>query len=405
MADITPPNGISMPSQGSPDILAKGAYMPLTARVMTIDDGENQVAFISGELLYWGDENIERMREMLHEQYGLTADKLVFNTTHTHNVPAPDPELEIYEDIIKKTVELIARTFSEAKDAELYFGKGKASISVNRRGKNRDGYAKWSINPYGPIDEDVLVVKAVDETGKTMAILFNHACHPTTIRCPYYGGDFIGYAMAQIEQEYDGAIALFMQGAAGEIKGWNENQDKPYSFTFEGGLDRVKQFGRELALSVQEVLENPMAKIQGSIDTKIDTVQLPVLNEMFDEKGNAPFKGPMRRMARLAKLTLESMDENGNYRQTKPCEVQVVSIGPEFLFIGMNGEICVDIGLRIKAQLIERPVMVCGYTNLNAGYIPSMSLIPEKGYEASRVPYSLEMEDFLVGKAMELVEQ
>jgi hypothetical protein len=46
--------------------------------------------------------------------------------------------------------------------------------------------------------------------------------------------------------------------------------------------------------------------------------------------------------------------------------------------------------------------LVAGYTGLHIGYVPSMDMIPEQGYETG-VPYSLEVEDFLVDKVVELV--
>ena len=55
-----------------------------------------------------------------------------------------------------------------------------------------------------------------------------------------------------------------------------------------------------------------------------------------------------------------------------------------------------------KSQLIPLPVIVAGYTGYSIGYVPSMDMIPEKGYEA-RTPYSLEMEDILIGALMEMV--
>jgi hypothetical protein len=107
-------------------------------------------------------------------------------------------------------------------------------------------------------------------------------------------------------------------------------------------------------------------------------------------------------MARCAQLMLESMDADGSYLQTKPCEVYVTRIGPDFIMVGLNGEQCVRIGMRIKAQLLPKMALVAGYTGLHIGYVPSMDMIPEKGYEAG-VPYSLEAEDYLVDKVIDLV--
>ena len=75
----------------------------------------------------------------------------------------------------------------------------------------------------------------------------------------------------------------------------------------------------------------------------------------------------------------------------------------EAKILGVNSEILA--GEDIKARLDPRPAIVCGYTNryytpYNA-YIPSRHVIEEGGYEAS-VPFSPEMQDFLVAQIIKL---
>jgi neutral ceramidase len=55
-------------------------------------------------------------------------------------------------------------------------------------------------------------------------------------------------------------------------------------------------------------------------------------------------------------------------------------IGP-LVVVGLPGEIFVELGAQIKAALGDSPVLVCGYTNGNVGYVPTRAAYDEGGYE------------------------
>ncbi|WP_407272004.1 carbohydrate-binding protein [Radiobacillus sp. PE A8.2] len=402
-ADITPPLGINMPSQGSPTT-AQGTYLPLQSRVMTVADGEDTVVFVNSEILYWNSNHVSELRQLASEEYGLEPDQLVFNTSHTHNQPSMSLNDAHTIEMIEKTVDAIGEALDSAQPAELSFGRGSVDFTTNRRKLFTSGYAEWGINPYGTNDNEVTVLQAKNLNGENIGMIFSMSAHPTVIRIPEYGGDFVGYAMVHLEDELGGK-AVFLQGTAGEINVTKPSESNPYHSSFGDKPEQAEEFGIKLADEVKDILNNEMTKISGKIWHKMDDVELPLLNEQVDFQGEEPFEGPERRVARLAKLMMESMDENGNYYKTKNSEVQVVRLGEEFIFVGMNGEVTSPIGSRIKAQLLPHLTMVSGYTNKNIGYVPSMSMLQERGYETNDGPYSPEAEDFLVGKVMELVEE
>ena len=63
-------------------------------------------------------------------------------------------------------------------------------------------------------------------------------------------------------------------------------------------------------------------------------------------------------------------------------QIQVLQIGPAVV-AGLPGEIFVELGLRLKAALPDRPVFVAGYANGNVGYVPTRAAYDEGGYEVT----------------------
>jgi len=414
--DITPTEPMPLAGfgarKGRP---SEGAYQPLFVKALTLDDGAHQAVILCADFINWGGSEglVKQVRELLKERYGLEPHQIVLNASHTHCGPALGAN-KYTEGMLEKVVGLVGAARARAFQARVGYGRGRSDISMYRRGRGRNGYyAGWYANPYGPTDHEVGVLKVVDMQGKTRAVVVNYACHPSTIVGFLFGGDYAGSAMHFIEQREPGAVALFLQGTGGDQKTRYLDPERPCRFATgtsgEGGPDKVHEFGRQLADAVSDVLHGPMQEVTGPIQSALAVVNLPLLKAPVDDKGSPPFVGPTRRVARMARMILDSVDENGQYQKTRPCEVCVLKIGPEFVFVGLSGEMCVRIGLRIKEQLALdkdaprlRSVMVGGYTGMHIGYVPSMEMLLEKGYEA-QTPYSLEMEDILVGKVMEMV--
>lgn len=387
---------------GAHNRMVNTAYQSLYVRTMTISDGVTPVAMISGEMLYWDQSVVETARQRLADRYNLGPAQILMIATHTHNGPNYRRDDAYKQTLLNAIEKTVGTALATARPASLRFGRSECRNAVNRRRLKKNGFVAWGINPYGVTDPEVIAVTAVGTDGRPIGVLTNYACHPTTVRDQGFGGDFVGWAMQDVERR-TGAVALYLQGCAGEMKVRNAREDNPYRFTFDGGPQKVAQFGRKLSDATLKAMTKPCETITGSIGVRLDNAALPLMEKRIRETGEPPFEGPERRWARMARLMLDAMDENGNYKKTKPCEVYVVAMGEDYRHVGLNGEPCVGIQRRIKMQLEGKPVMVSGYTGPSIGYFPSYDELVQLGYEV-KVAYSPEAEDFLVAKVMELVE-
>lgn len=423
-ADITPTWPVRMAGfayRGSK--LSEGFYQSLHTRAVTIDDGKNKIVYLVADVVFW--DNLDRpigivkaIQEELEKRHGLVPAQIVMVATHTHSGPALNDE-KFKPMLIEKAIKVVGDALETARPARLFFGRGSTNIGTCRRGRDINGDSVWEINPYGSHDHEVVVLKAVDHSGRPIALTFNYGCHPTTMGTQMIGGDYAGFAQIEMKERLGGAPALFLQGTAGDAK--TDNPEHGNRFLFlnptKATVDQPAAFGKRLADDICRVLAAPMEEITGPVRFGTSMIDLPVLSAWkganhidADSKADPakPLSGPRRRMARMARWILDSMDNNGEYKVTQKGEIYAVRIGDQFIHVGFTGEICSPVGLRIKDELRGCKVMVTGYTGLSNGYFPGQSQISAGGYEVfgnpKHLPYSPEAEDMIVCDAMELVQ-
>jgi len=116
---------------------------------------------------------------------------------------------------------------------------------------------------------------------------------------------------------------------------------------------------------------------------------------------------------RHAELLLNELKETGEIRTTYPYLVQVAQFGSDLTVVALAGEVVVDYSLRLKAELAGPPVWVAAYSNDVFGYVPSLRVLQEGGYEAVGAtlyyglpgPFAPSVEKLIVDKVHELVRK
>jgi len=83
---------------------------------------------------------------------------------------------------------------------------------------------------------------------------------------------------------------------------------------------------------------------------------------------------------RHAKAVLRTYDE-GHPMRTYPYPVQAIAVGKDFALVALGGEVVIDYVLRVKKEYGPKGIVVAGYANDVMGYIPSLRVLKEGGYE------------------------
>jgi hypothetical protein len=78
---------------------------------------------------------------------------------------------------------------------------------------------------------------------------------------------------------------------------------------------------------------------------------------------------------------LAIFDKEGKFQETQPYPVQAWRFGDTFTLLALGGELVVDYSLRFKGKYGWDQTWVAGYSNDVFGYIPSLRVLKEGGYE------------------------
>jgi hypothetical protein len=384
--DITPEGPVWMSGYAARNKPSEGVLMPLWAKALALEDARgNRAVIVTTDLIGLPMELTDLVAARAMEKYKLDRASLVFNASHTHTGPVVRGNLSVMESqqpphrealaayrqtLQQKLLDVIGAALADLAPAELAFAYGEARFGVNRRQFTPAGVV-IGVNPDGPVDPRVPVLRVTSPSGKVRALLFGYACHNTTLTAEFYqlSGDYAGFAQAELEKEFPGAVALFVQLCGGD------QNPNPRS-----KLEYAEQHGRTLAAEVARVARTAMSPAGGRIRAAYQLAALPFAphtREQFEQE----LKDANVFRQRRARLMLQLYDERREPRQLR-YPVQAVRLERGFTLIALGGEVVVDYALWAYRTWPQERLMVAGYSNDVACYIPSARILREGGYEA-----------------------
>jgi hypothetical protein len=309
---------------------------------------------------------------------------------------------QAYVEVLKqKLLAIVGQAIDEMSPAKLGYTHGRAGFAMNRRLPTQTE-PQNAPYPDGPVDHDVPVLRVESPEGELRAIVFGYACHNTTLGFQQFCGDYAGFAQQYLEEAHPNVTALFVTGCGGD-----QNPQPRRT------LELAEQHGRALANGVEAALIGPTKPIEGTLRVAIGEVTL----EFADPPGRAALELQTKSSniyeQRHAEALLRQLDETGEIRQTYPYLVQAVNFGDDLLMIALAGEVVVDYSLRFKLELRGAPLWVAGYSNDVFGYVPSLRVLQEGGYEGGGAmryttlpgPFAPTVEKLIVEKVHQLAEE
>ncbi len=384
--DITPAGPIWLSGYASRTHASDGVITPIYAKALAIEDAKSQrIVIVTTDLIGLPRAITDVVSARLQKEHGLNRAQLLFNSSHTHTGPMvqsnlttmfqlPPRESEILAAYSQKlTDDLVSVVEAALKDlapANVSYGVGEAGFAINRREATAKG-VKIGLNPKGPVDHSVPVLRVTGPDGKLRAILFAYACHNTTLTGEFYkiSGDYAGFAQKAIEDAHPGVTALFFQLCAGD------QNPNPRST-----LDRAQDHGKELAAAVEKVLAGNLEKVNGPIRTAFqvnDVALAPHSRDQFEK-----LKDDRNVSKRLNARSMLRAYDDGRPVRSVPYPVQAIRFGKDLAILALGGEVVVDYDLRAKREFPKTKLIVAGYSNDVMCYIPSKRVLQEGGYEA-----------------------
>jgi hypothetical protein len=205
----------------------------LYAKALALEDqGGHLAVLVTTDLLGLPAAVAEPVCQRIGTRTGLKREQILLSSSHIHTGPALslDPTaregrapgdalrtVEYTRQLQDRLVEVVVRALARREPARLSWGSGVANFVMNRR-EFTPGGVTLGVNPRGPADRTVPVLRVDGPGGKPRAVLFGAATHNTTLteRCYEVCGDYAGFAQAYVEEHVPGARALFLLGCAGD---------------------------------------------------------------------------------------------------------------------------------------------------------------------------------------------
>ncbi len=420
---ITPEQSMWMAGYAARNKPSEGKINDLNAKALALADEQGtRLVIVTVDLLGIPSPTRAWLEKKVRDHYGLAPDNLLLNASHTHSGPVVrETRYSIYsntlygltdeqiqqsnqyvEHIQEKILQMIGRAIDNMAPAQLGYTHGRASFAMNRRSKTDTGY-RISPNPDGPVDHDVPVLRVDSEDGKLHAVLFGYACHNTTLSGYEFCGDYAGFAQQYIQDRHPQVTAMFIAGCGAD--------QNPYPRPKAEALEYCKQHARGLANGVEAALEAKARPVAGPVRAALDTVQLPFAEPPSRRELVEQTKSDNKYERIHAEALLKELDKNGAIRTTYPYLVQVVRFGDDLTMVALAGEVVVDYSLRLKKELPGAAVWIAGYSNDVFGYVPSLRVLREGGYEGGDAmrytqlpgPFAPSVEEKIVSKVHELV--
>lgn len=263
---------------------------PLFAKALVLDDGKTKIVIITMDIIEISFTALLEIRTRIQKELKISGESVIINVSHNHWVND-----QLAEDYLDRTFKVVKEASQNLVPVKIGAGAGiEKRITMNRRLILTNG-KEWTIRRATPEPEDDNVeaiaepfdpeigILRVDKTdGKPLAVLYTFACHNYT-GVPNRGttAGFPGFASKVIEENLgNGAIALYMQGAAGDVtpilyKDVNTPKQDEMNGTLLGlsTLKAYKDISVKKGTSISFIREEFILPTRTDIQKRIDSLE------------------------------------------------------------------------------------------------------------------------------------
>ncbi len=385
--DITP--GDSQPLLGYAARNSTGVHDRLYHRIAAMDDGTLQFFLVSTDIALISPSVYDDFCRDLEKETGIKRHQVWWTNTHTHSAPEVGPpglpqafmpdrykhqRESAYTNRVKRALlDGIKEARANLTPARIALGQGFAMANINRRARDVDGRIKLGLNPYGPVDRQIGLIRLERADGTPLAIVANYAIHGTALSGANteISGDVPGIVASYVEQKLDTTL-LFVNGAAGNIA-------PIYSVYPDFRTAHLTEFNVLLGDRILEALRSlPPATAEVRLRTAEKIVETP------------------------RKAGLGWTDDLAGYTRTGTDGKPLVKLPVRFLSINSDAvlwaaplEMFCEIAIGVRAQSPFRNTFFLGYTNGWLGYLPTKQAFAEGGYEPNTSPFTDQAEQDL----------
>jgi hypothetical protein len=351
-------------------------------RIVAMDDGKTQFFLVSTEICLYSPSVYDEVTKQLDEEAGIKPVQVWWTVTHTHSAPEVGPpglpavfmgeryqhdhNTEYSAQAKKTLIAGIKEARAKLEPARLGVGLGFGNATINRRARDKEGPTFLGLNPYGPVDHQVGLIRLEKADGSLLALIVNYAMHGTVLggENTQITGDAPGIVAGYVEQKL-GVPMLYINGAAGNIA-------PIYTVypNFETG--HLSQF--------RVLLGDPILEANAHLGPTTSSVELRLGEKIVETP---------------RKAGIGWAPDLSNYLHTTSTGATMIRLPVRFLRISHDIaiwaaplELFCEISIDVRNQSPFPYTFYFGYTNGWLGYLPTQAEFAHGGYEPGVSPYT-----------------
>jgi hypothetical protein len=226
------------------------------------------------------------------------------------------------------------------------------------------------------------VLRFETANGQPLATFVNHALHLDTVGGEEFSSDY-PHTIAKILDVVNGPehLTIFTMGTSGNVNHIDVSSAEP-----QKGHGEAARIGAILAAEVLRTMKRLKPVNTSALQVRQETVQLQLNPHKpsdiekarqvvagYGKPGAAPFLEQVKAFRVL----------NVAEREDKPldAEVQVIALGDQVAWVGLPGEIFVELGRAIKLASPFPYTVISTLANGTVGYVPDRKAYPQGNYE------------------------
>ncbi len=365
-----------------------GVHDRIYHRIVALDDGTTQFYLVSSDLCLFSPEVYEDVTRILQREMGIEPRCLWWSVTHSHSTPEVGPP-GMYKALLGRSdhefnanyarqvtaslVEGVRQARATLEPARIAIGTGMSMANINRRAQEVNGHISLGLNPGGPTDRQIGLIRLDKADGSLLAVIANYAMHGTVLGPPnlLISGDAPGTVSAYVEQKL-GAPVLYVNGAAGNLA-------PIYTVYPDPGSGHLSQFGVLLGDPIIRALSKMGP---GSGDVRLWAGETHV---------ETPRREGLSWPDELSAYTRTTADGTALVR----LPVRVLRINNTLIWAAPVELFC-ELSNALRNRSPYTHTFFFGYTNGWLGYLPTADAFDEGGYETRITPFTRAVEQNLM---------
>ncbi|MDD9997644.1 MAG: neutral/alkaline non-lysosomal ceramidase N-terminal domain-containing protein [Rhodospirillaceae bacterium] len=387
--DITPDLGCLLLGYPDPDRRAESVRDRLNANALYLEQNSVRAVILSLDVCIVDDVEVESIRQGIYDRTGIPSDHITVCAIQTHSGPCTidcwgwsEKDKPYIDRLVERSIEAAVTAAQSPIPVTVGIGTTQSDVGVNRREVLENHEVALGVNPWGPYDPDMTLLRFEGKDGPLVSLI-HYGAHPTVFSSANraVSRDWPGVMIDRVEH-LTGVPTFFVNGAVGDIaprtnslRAVGDGEMALMEAGGRAGMDAMRAYR-----SIKTFQDLPLSIING--DIMMPYRSLPPLEEaerafaLTKSEKDEPGKGMCEYKHWEAVIHAHKTEPlpGTTYRQV------ITALGP-IAFVPFPGEPFAEIVLRLR-QYSPFQYTLCASTSCGSyGYFATRDSLHRGGYE------------------------